>query len=128
MFYIPWEEQNLLLSLVEDHTIGSTERKTLRRSKEYDHVFFLMYNCFLNCKVFPQVKISFYRFRWHSSFRFKVGLSSFKKSCFIRLNESPLKVMKNTFPFMLKALFVLEIFKSLSWRFGLVEKTSWIER
>ena len=30
------------------------------------------------------------------------------------LNESPLKMMKNAFYFMLKALFVLEIFKFLS--------------
>ena len=35
--------------------------------------------------------------------------------------ESPLKTMTNVF-FMLKALFVLEIFTLLSWRFGYVEK------
>ena len=36
--------------------------------------------------------------------------------------ESPLKVMKNAFNFTLKALFVLKIFKFLSWLFGHVEK------
>ena len=36
--------------------------------------------------------------------------------------ESPLKFMKNAFYFMLKALFVLEIFTFLSWSFGYVEK------
>ena len=36
--------------------------------------------------------------------------------------ESPLKMMKNTFYFILKALFVLKIFKFLSLLFGHVEK------
>ena len=36
--------------------------------------------------------------------------------------ESPLKMMNNAFYFTLKALFVLKIFKSLSWLFGHVEK------
>ena len=36
--------------------------------------------------------------------------------------ESSLKIMKNVFYFMLKALFVLEIFSFLSWLFGYVEK------
>ena len=33
-------------------------------------------------------------------------------------NESPLKMMKNAFYFTLKALFVLKLFKFLSWLFG----------
>ena len=37
--------------------------------------------------------------------------------------ESPLKMMKNAFCFILKALFVLKIFKFLSWFFGHVKKT-----
>ena len=41
----------------------------------------------------------------------KVGLSPSKKACAICLIESPLKMMKNTFYFILKALFVLKIFK-----------------
>ena len=36
--------------------------------------------------------------------------------------ESPLKMMKNAFCFMLKALFVLDIFKFSSWFFGYLEK------
>ena len=36
--------------------------------------------------------------------------------------ESPFKIKKNVFYFMLKALFVLEIFTFLSWLFGYVEK------
>ena len=44
----------------------------------------------------------------------KVGLSPSKKVYFIYFNESPLKMMKNAFYFMLKALFVLKILKHLS--------------
>ena len=36
--------------------------------------------------------------------------------------ESPLKTLKNAFYFMIKALFVLEIFTFLSWFFGFAEK------
>ena len=41
----------------------------------------------------------------------KVGLSPSKKNCFIYFNESPLEIVKNAFYFILKALFVLKIFK-----------------
>ena len=37
-------------------------------------------------------------------------------------------MMKNAFYFTLKALFVLKIFKFLSWLFGHVEKTAQLER
>ena len=43
---------------------------------------------------------------------------------FIFFNESPLKIMKNAFYFILKALFVLRIFRFLSWHFGHVEKSA----
>ena len=50
---------------------------------------------------------------------FKAGLWPFKKNCLICFNESTLKMMKNVFYFiLLKALFVLKIFKVLSWFFG----------
>ena len=39
--------------------------------------------------------------------------------CFI---ENPLKMMKNTFCFVLKALFILKTYKFLSWLFVHVEK------
>ena len=45
---------------------------------------------------------------------FKVGLSSSKKSFIICFNDSPQKMMKNPFCFILKDLFVLKIFKFLS--------------
>ena len=53
---------------------------------------------------------------------FKLELLPFIKVVFISFNESPLKMMKNIFPFMLKTLFVLKIFKFLYWLFGYVEK------
>ena len=54
-----------------------------------------------------------------------VGLGAYsrsimlQKSCFICFKESHLKIMKNAFYFMLKAL---EIFTFLLWLFGYVEK------
>ena len=48
-----------------------------------------------------------------------------KKKWFICFNESPLKMMKNAFYFILKALFVLKIFQFLSQPFGHVEK--WLD-
>ena len=49
------------------------------------------------------------------------GLSPSKRIiiCFI---ENPLKMIQNAFYFIFKALFVLRIFKFLSWLFGQVEK------
>ena len=51
-----------------------------------------------------------------------------KNLCIICLIESPLKVMKNAFCFVLKTLFVLKIFKFWSRPFGRVEKKAWSER
>ena len=53
---------------------------------------------------------------------FKVGVTTSKNNFFISFNDSPLKMMKNAFHFILKALFVLKIFKFLSCHFGHVEK------
>ena len=50
-----------------------------------------------------------------------------KKNCFICFNDSLSKMMKNAFHFILKALFILKIFKFLSWLFGHVEKMAWLD-
>ena len=56
------------------------------------------------------------------------GLSPSKKVCFILLKESPLKMMKNCFYFVLKALFVIKAYKSfvltfwVMWNNGLIRK------
>ena len=54
----------------------------------------------------------------------KVGLSPSKKICVIYLIESFLKMMKNAFYFILKALLVLKLFTFLSRLFGHVAKTA----
>ena len=54
------------------------------------------------------------RLEWNHGSSFKVELSHSKKNFFICLNDSPSKLMKNTFYFIVKALFVLKIFKFLS--------------
>ena len=57
----------------------------------------------------------------------KVGLSPSKKKI-ICLNYSPSKMMKYAYYFILKALFILKMFKFLSWLFGHLEKTAWFEK
>ena len=57
-----------------------------------------------------------------SSLVFKSWTLTFQKNIFAFFIESPLEMMKNTFYFMLKVLFVLEIFSFLSRFFGFVEK------
>ena len=59
--------------------------------------------------------------------KFTIGLSPWEK-CVICFNANPLKIIKNAFYFTFKALFVLKIFKFLSWLFGHVEKTNWLKR
>ena len=60
-------------------------------------------------------------------FSFKVGLSPSKKNCVNCFIVSPIKVMKNAFYSILKALFVLKILKFLIWLCGHVGKTAWLE-
>ena len=51
-----------------------------------------------------------------------------RKKCVVYLIENPLKMMKNASYFILKALFILKIFKHLSQLFGHVGKTALSER
>ena len=60
----------------------------------------------------------------HNFFCRYLKVDSHLQQCFISFNDSPSKIMKNAFYFILKALFVLKIFKFLSWLFGHVEKKS----
>ena len=48
--------------------------------------------------------------------------STKKKKRFICLNEGTLKMIKNVFNFILKVLFVLKIYKFLTWLFGNAKK------
>ena len=52
----------------------------------------------------------------------KVGSWTSKKICFVCFNESPLKTMKNAFHLVIRALYILKIFKFLSWLIGHAEK------
>ena len=58
----------------------------------------------------------------------KIRLSPITKKCFIGFNEISLKMIKNAFYFILKALFVLKVFKFLSWLFGHIEKITWLKK
>ena len=57
----------------------------------------------------------------------EIRLSPSEINCVARFIESPLKMMKYAY-FILKAFFILKIFKVLSWLFGQVERTPWLER
>ena len=59
-------------------------------------------------------KVGFEYYGGCSLLGIKVRLSPSKKICVICLIESPLKMMKNAFYFILKAIFILKIFKFLS--------------
>ena len=60
-----------------------------------------------------QKTCSFIKKRLRHSY-FLVNFAKILRKPFFCFNKSPLKIMKNAFYFMLKALFVLKIFKSLS--------------
>ena len=62
------------------------------------------------------------------NFFFKFGLSPSKKNYVICFIESCLKMMKNDFYFILKALLVFKIFKFLSWLLDHVGKTAWCRK
>ena len=64
----------------------------------------------------------------NSSNMLETERSPSKKFCVICFIESPLKVMKNVFFFISKALFVHKIYLFLSRLFGHVEKAAWLER
>ena len=59
---------------------------------------------------------------------FNVGLSLSKKICDICVIGSPLKMIKNVFYFVLKALFILKIFRFLSRHIGHLEKNGLIRK
>ena len=64
----------------------------------------------------------------NEKYKCKVGLSpSTFFIIIICVTESRLKMMKD-FYLLQKAFFVLKIFKFLSWLFGKIEKTAWLER
>ena len=78
---------------------------------------FLYSKLTFSCSIFPNTK-KMLRIRTYVILIFGLTLKSdshlLEKFCFICFIKSPLKMMKNAFCFILKALFVLKIFKFLS--------------
>ena len=64
---------------------------------------------------------------YKSSLSFEVGLSPSKNICVTCFIKSLLEIMRNAFYFILKALFIIKIFRFLSWLFGDVIKTVWLK-
>ena len=63
----------------------------------------------------------------HTPLFFQLKLDCHLSKIFVLFDcMKALRKMKNVFYFILKALFVLKVFKCLSWLFGRVEKTSWL--
>ena len=62
---------------------------------------------------------------WMESWHFKSSLLVLRQ--FVAAESPLIKIMGNGY-FSLQALFVLKIFKFLSWRFGHVKKTAWLKR
>ena len=89
--------------------------KSLYDSREYNYYFVTQVVVYENHFVIYSTWI-------------KVGLSPSKKICIICFIESPLKMIKNVFYFILEPLFVFKISKFSSWLFGHVEKMAWLER
>ena len=58
----------------------------------------------------------------------EVGILPSKKNCVVFVIEIPTKMIKTAFYFILNSLFVLKIFKFLSWPFVHVEKPALLER
>ena len=96
----------------------------------FTHTYFCK-NLFLQKykKIFCLISLLF-GYQWNTSISsslatfLKVGIrkKSFRKICGICVIESPLKMMKNVFYFIVKALFVLKIFKFFSRHFGHIGK------
>ena len=76
--------------------------------------------------------ISFYAWSYHSKGwkldKIVLKLNFHLQKKMFWFNKSFLKMLKNAFYFILKALFILNIFNFLFWLFGHVEKTAWLER
>ena len=76
---------------------------------------------FLSALVLTSIFMGYHKSKRSNKYNFKVGLSLPKKTSFTGLNESPLKMTKNAFDFILKAIFVLKVFKFLYWLFDHVK-------
>ena len=116
---------SILVICVTKNRVNTFKLKKWKNVTKIIFVWFY-FTLFVLWKLFMILKFSkptwMYPWIW-----IKVRLSP-SKNCAIFLIESPLKTMKNAFCFVLKALFVLKIFKFLSRHFGHVWKMVWLKR
>ena len=127
-----WQSLVLELIIIKAHTAIFKKNKKHQNEARYQERIItgrLQYSPSWNRKILRQKELYYYRkLKTYALFGLTVGLSSSKKICVICLVESPLKMMKNVFYFILKALSFLKIFKFSSWLLGNVEKAAWLER
>ena len=82
------------------------------------------FSCYVSEKC---LNIYFLIQKWSRLLVFLCWFSHPLKKIFICFNESPLKMMKNAFYLLLKALLVLKILNIFPGVFGDIEKTAWLE-
>ena len=71
-----------------------------------------------SCYIKTQLKLNFIEFEREVKISVHFTLKALSNLGQFLATESALKMMKKTFYFTLKAIFVLKIFKLLSWSFG----------
>ena len=112
---ILWKCNRGLVLLVEENS--KLQLNFSLFSRHFWHLVFLF------LQILDLLGTSFYIIPW---FQYFIGTSFFHNlfsiQQFLKAVESPLKMMKNAYYFTSKALFVLKIFKSLSWLFGYASK------
>ena len=122
-------------------TIKTPERRQWNRTRQNRHlhchrhykkfifgsrIFFWKNRLFMSNT--PQYSSWAYLFLQTNLVFLKSGSHLPRKIILITSLESSLKMMKNSFYFILKALFVLKIFNFLSWLVGDIGKTAWLKR
>ena len=74
-------------------------------------------------------QFSFFSLIWMNHSRtLKLDSHLQKRNCVISFIESTLKMMKNAFLFHFESLFRSQDIKFLSWLFGHVQKTAWLDK
>ena len=128
-YTIHWDKTQVLKKLLRTKYTVQNMQSFLFDELQLITVLLLICNSYMSWStMFVSLKQRCVGFSIFNSVSFLLKSDSpLPKKFFICFYGSPLK-MKNAFYFILKALFVLRIFKFLSWLFGHREKTAWLER
>ena len=128
-YTIHWDKTQVLKKLLRTKYTVQNMQSFLFDELQLITVLLLICNSYMSWStMFVSLKQRCVGFSIFNSVSFLLKSDSLlPKKIFICFYGSPLK-MKNAFYFILKALFVLRIFKFLSWLFGHREKTAWLER